>query len=134
MCLKESVIWSAMSSPCWSLCLTFSLPVTALARQYESGGNPRNTSPTKKRKRMVEMFQKRSPKRSRNWETGLRKKPWNKSDAPAEMRGKWLNVSTSSKKRTKPLSIRLQKFGHYQRHLRFRSINAHTEEERSELN
>ena len=34
------------------------------------------------------------------------------------MRGKWLKVSTSSKKRTKPHSTRLRMFGVYQRHPR----------------
>ena len=82
VCLKESVIWSAMSSPCWSLphLLSSSPPQheappgqhdllqdntahraplpqpiqsTISANEplahvnYESGGNPRNTSPTK---------------------------------------------------------------------------------------
>ena len=45
-----------------------------------------------------------------------RKKPCNKNDVPAEMRGKWLKVSTSSKKRTKLYSSRLRMFGVYQRH------------------
>ena len=49
--------------------------------------------------------------------TDLRKKPWNVSDAPAGSRGKLLNISTSSKKRTKPHSTRPQKFGVHERHL-----------------
>ena len=40
---------------------------------------------------------------------GVRNKSRNQSDAPAEMRGKWSKVSTSSKKRTKPHSTRFQK-------------------------
>ena len=78
-----------------------------------------------------------------NLRTNLRKKPCNKNDAAAEKHEKWRNMFISSKKRTKPHSPRLQKFGHYQRHLRrnlvkricgrLQSIDAHVEQERSEL-
>ena len=44
------------------------------------------------------------------------KKPCNKNDAPAEKHG--IEMSTTSKERTKPHRTHLQKFGHYQRHLR----------------
>ena len=77
-----------------------------------------------------------------NLKRDLKKKPWNKSGALPESRGRWPKVSTSSKKGHKPRSTHLQKSGHYQRHLRwnrgkricggFRSINAHAEQERSE--
>ena len=61
------------------------------------------------------------------------------SDVPGASRGKWPEVSTSSKKRTKPHSARLQKFGVYTRFKpkenggRLRSLNAHAEQERSEV-
>ena len=44
-----------------------------------------------------------------NLRAALRKKHCNKNGAPAEMHWKWRNMSTSSKKRTKPHSTRLQK-------------------------
>ena len=74
-----------------------------------------------------------------NLGTDPRKKPCNKNDAPAEMHGKWRNMFAISKKRTKSRCSRLQKFGHYQHHLRripkreqicggFQSINVHEQE------
>ena len=48
--------------------------------------------------------------------SGSKKRLWNKSDAPAETRGKWQNVFSISKGRTKLHSCRLRMFGVYQRH------------------
>ena len=42
-----------------------------------------------------------------NLRIDIRKKPCNKNDAPAEMLGEWLDVSTSSKKRTNPQSTHI---------------------------
>ena len=52
-----------------------------------------------------------------NLRTSLKKRLWDKSDAPAETRGKWQNVFSSSKKRTKLHSSRLWMFGAYRRRL-----------------
>ena len=60
-----------------------------------------------------------------NLRTDHRTKPCNKNDAPAEMHGKWWEMSISSEIRTKPRSTHLHKFGHYQRHLR-RSLRKST--------
>ena len=56
--------------------------------------------------------------RLQNLRTDLRKKPWSKNDASAELRGQLPDVFTTSKKKTKLPSTRFQMFGHYQRHPR----------------